>query len=470
MSSSKIAKKRHGGGQNKQHRRKALLVGLLIPLGLVCAGTATVGALYGTGIISPRATKTTLETVFGSPSLDGNAILMGNSSTPIPRNTAIDYVSIWNDILKPNLHGYPESIFNDLDITLPTWQFNVTVTNEVTVSAKQTSAEYAGSITITFILAPGVQNLSADLKTVLIDLPTLQDSSLNSLHKVTEEQLLNAIKLSGTSTYANSDLNINDIKITYDTNPSGQANYDDWNWTKEFGIGSGSDVNQDTTLTLWNQQSQWYDHLKVAPNGGTYYAGSAPVAIQIRLKRLDIATDIADWSTFRNTALPTNFYTQPSQKQVKTAFDTAISSKSWKNNFIANDVDYEFSFPSPQTSTNTLAYLTYPGNPFYNTMSGGDNNDNSKFTYTMYIKEEIGTDILTTAQIANLNDCFYQLPSRTDIIDAIIGKISGASSYLWSQIVTDISDLSTTSGKVDLVPVNGSLYYTGSREISFNYK
>lgn len=465
MTTTKNKMTHHNGDQKKKHKKKVLLLALLLPLGFLAVAGATVCGLVAGKVFGHRdATKTPLSTVFGSSTINGNEMFMNGQNTPIPPSVVVNPESIWAKALEPKLvnTGYPKSVLNDITITPPTpWVLDGQSVNEVTVSAKPTSVEYDGFIKVTFVLLPGEHVLSNDLKTTSIDLTSL-GSTYNNLRNVTDLQLFPAIKASGTGSDKNDQLDINAIKFQYDTTPSGPSpTWADWNWTNtSFGIG-GTPQSEQQSLSLWDGIK--YAHIRIAPNGWTYYKDSDPVDIKVQLYRPDLQT-ISDWSTFQATTLAT-FLVDPSSAQLKTEFKNVLSASSytWKTNFTAYEANYYFSAPA-----NNKAYLTYEGNPFYNRMDGGASNQYSEFKYALTTKQTIGPtgDILNNNQVGNLDGYFYDQPQQTDVKDAILNKCSTASDWLWSEFSYDL----TTSGQVTISAIAGSLYYEGSRTITFSFK
>jgi hypothetical protein len=168
----------------------------------------------------------------------------------------------------------------------------------------------------------------------------------------------------------------------------------------------------------------------------------------------------------QSTSLET-YVVQPSAAQVKTSFTQKIQSKEWKDNFLISSPNYQFEFPGER---NVTTYLSYPGNPIYKTMVGSSTNTNSIFNYELTTKLTIGADFLRPTDVDNLNNCFWTLPTASDVRDAIIGKYSSASSYYWSALTFDISQTSATGGEVIVGATADSLYYQGNRTIAFTYK
>jgi hypothetical protein len=135
-------KETRGGGMVVHKKRKALLLGVLIPLGLFCCAGVNAGISTSQGLLASNINliKTDIGSLF--PRRD-----MGRfSSNNEPKNNEVI------QFLYEQVQGGPnQHVINDLTVgTRRTSGAIVTVP----VSAKDTSAEYQGSIDLTYEISP----------------------------------------------------------------------------------------------------------------------------------------------------------------------------------------------------------------------------------------------------------------------------------------------------------------------------
>jgi hypothetical protein len=107
-------------------------------------------------------------------------------------------------------------------------------------------------------------------------------------------------------------------------------------------------------------------------------------------------------------------------------------------------------------------------------MTGAKTTTASVFTYAYETKLQIGSTapatILTDAQVPDLDGYFFEKPINVEVRDAILDKCSAANTWLWSQFDMNIAAGNASGSSVTISAKTGSLYYTGTRTITFQYK
>lgn len=466
--------KKHNKKQQKdeKRRKKALILWFTLPLSLLLIGGGTVGVLaVTTDLFSPRATKTSLPTIFGaSDSWKDNVstIVTGYSGAGYVANTdatGVHFVSendviniLKNDSLfNRNPGNNHKDVMNEIDITLPAQAMqNNNSWWQIDVSAKTKSRTYDGSFYFYIYIHDHEQgSLVTDFPNKNIDLSS--DTTAVSVDDIT---LFAAIK----SSTSNGNLDTNAIKLQYE---SSTGSWSDWSWSLTNNrFGTGPNASSDSLL-CWSIEDDCYKNIRIAPGGvnPNYYAGTGPVEFTLKLYRPELksitayVTDRMYWND--------EFVVTPTPNSYLTRFDTIYDQKDWYKDKLDGAYLDTWTFTVGTTAEGGI--FNIKGNPFYKTYEV-TNFSTADASYKFAWQVEAPVDVVTVivsggSAINNLNNVFYETPRTDDVIAALKNRIDATvlSTISWNQIDIAITAPTTNPVNPGIITLTGkpnSLMYS----------
>ncbi|MDR2654030.1 MAG: hypothetical protein LBB39_01835, partial [Mycoplasmataceae bacterium] len=392
------------------------------------AGVATTVIIVKS--VSALETPVDLSTIFGTSALAWTTGTDPLSVSPqAHQNTVTAYLNSW---LENNSHSADKPVLNDLAYTFNgtyeseaytnTENKDGTKQNTITVTPKTGTTSYTGSFTITYYLKV-TGSLQEAVSNVYADFTTLESTTAGDV-----------IKKLGTS---NTALDMDAVEIEgYTTNTS--------QITKASLL-----VQSPSTWKQYNTSSNlWGYELKLKGKTGGWY-NDQEVSVYIKFKRPELS------SIFPNTVIAETFNFTPTQRQLHDRF---ISEKV---NHLGSDDKTNFQKSTYTTELDGGLKITYPDDNEY------FNSGTITFTSTVLVASYLET------VFNNLSTCgtFYKNPTvseqgRSDVfwnIKALNGTIYDNVDF--SQLT--ISAVDTSNHTVTISPRPGSLWYSGSKTISY---